>query len=89
MIMAFRICIAAILAFMAGCMAGAFILIIEELRATRARHKRLMKAIDRIERPRLTLTVEELDFVDYVYHHGTTHADVKGEHNNVDSEKQD
>ena len=89
MVWLFRILIAGTLALAFGCMLGALVLIIEEIRATRRRRARIEHAIDRIARPRLTLTVEELDFINRIYHSGNTHACMKGDNDNVDNKKQD
>lgn len=74
MVWIFRLLIGAILALMVGCMLGALLLIIQEMRATRARRARIERAIDRIASPHI-LPIEDLD--------------VKGEHDNVDNKKQD
>ena len=50
MVWVFRILVGAILALMCGCMLGALVLIIEEARESRRRHKRTLEAIDRIEK---------------------------------------
>lgn len=74
MVWLFRILIVAILALMAGCLLGAFLLIMEERRATRERRARIKRAIDRIASPRI-LPIEDFD--------------AKGDNDNVDSKKQD
>ncbi len=74
MVWIFRILITAILALMVGCLLGALLLIIEEMRATHARRARIERAIDRIATPHILL-IEDFD--------------AKGEHDNVDNKKQD
>ena len=46
----FRILVVAILALACGCMLGAFVLLIEEAHNSRRRHKRVMDAIDAIQK---------------------------------------
>lgn len=82
------ILIVAILALMAGCLLAALLLIIEETRATRERRAHIRRAIARIASPHI-LPIEDLDAVRDAYHSGNTHACMKGDSNNVDSEKQD
>lgn len=46
----FRILVAALLALSCGCMLGALVLLIEDAHNSRRRHKRVMDAIDAIQK---------------------------------------